>query len=147
MKISYCCKMKYGLLLSINIVIAFHPSLTIRFERTFVNYIMSIWMLINKKFGDLVHINLASIRSFVFWFIKFPKVLSTYHFDVTSQDVVVQFGVNVKDMFMFFNITILAHPNQGDEEYWSWIELCSFFLCGLDGFFFSNQRFSCKIKL
>ena len=110
-------------------------------KRTMVQNKTPIRVLLNEEFSHCVYINVASIDSRNLGFIKFPKVLSTYHLDITSKEIVFH-GDDVEDVLVLFYKTIFIHTNQRYEEDWISIDFQLFLFCSSHCLFHTDERLS-----
>ena len=110
-------------------------------KRTIVQNKMPIRVLLNEEFSHCVNINVASIDSRNLGFIKFPKVLSTYHLDITSKEIVF-LGIDVEDVLVLFDKTLIIYSNKRHEKDGIRVQLQLFLLSSLNCLFLANERLS-----
>ena len=126
---------------SILVLLTIYSKYVFSFERTLVNHKMPIRVLINKEFCHCVDINLASIGCRMLRFIEIPKVLSTFHLDITSKEIIF-LGVDVKDVLVLFDKTFYIYPNERHKKDGNRVQLQLFLLGSLNCLFFANERLS-----
>ena len=108
---------------------------------------MSIRVLLNKEFGQLVNVEFGMFVYLVYqshqycffmFLIKLLKVLRTFNFYTLSKDIML-LRLNIKDVLMFIDFAICSiHPHEGKKE----IGICFKLFACVSGIFL---HFSCLI--